>query len=470
MKDSQVRIRIPIHHANEHRRTSPMEESPGFIAASVQLSKLAQQRSGTRGTLPTEARAARRAITVAPAVHPAGTSLPAHGASARDTRGTGLPLVSPPVSALYLRPAARRAPRWGSHRPWLPAAAIACLLVLALAVPALMAWPRQAQPLPAGSRKAAPAAQLPGVPLITAVPDAPAHSVPAAAEPDVRVYVTSTGRTETLPLEDYVVGVVAAEMPSSFESEALKAQAIAARTFITRRLLADDTSGSPAGANVTDTVKHQAYISKAKLAREWGHSGKAAELAKIRQAVRDTKDTIMVYGGKPITASFFSTSNGYTENSEDVWAKAVPYLRSVSSPWDRQLAPRYAETVTLSRQSVFDKLGLSRAVMSASTGGESMPEIRVLSKTEGHRIKKIEVGGTVFTGPEIRNKLGLRSAEFTWRTEGNQIAITTYGYGHGVGMSQWGANGMAKEGHTVTQILLHYYTGVSFAQASRILS
>lgn len=466
MKDSQVRIRIPIHHANEHRRTSPMEESPGFIAASAQLSKLAQQRSGTRGTLPTEARAARGAITVAPAVHPAGTSLPAPGASARDTRGTGLP----PVSALYLRPAARRAPRWGSHRPWLPAAAIACLLVLALAVPALMAWPRQAQPLPAGSRKAAPAAQLSGVPLITAVPAAPTHSVPAAAEPDVRVYVTSTGRTETLPLEDYIVGVVAAEMPSSFESEALKAQAIAARTFITRRLLANDTSGSPAGANVTDTVKHQAYISKAKLAREWGHSGKAAELAKIRQAVRDTKDTIMVYGGKPITASFFSTSNGYTENSEDVWAKAVPYLRSVSSPWDRQLAPRYAETITLSRQSVFDKLGLSRSVMSASTRGESMPEIRVLSKTEGHRIKKIEVGGTVFTGPEIRNKLGLRSAEFTWRTEGNQIAITTYGYGHGVGMSQWGANGMAKEGHTVTQILLHYYTGVSFAQASRILS
>ncbi|MGQ3481774.1 stage II sporulation protein D, partial [Paenibacillus sp. TY11] len=309
------------------------------------------------------------------------------------------------------------------------------------------------------------------VPPIPAVPAAPARSVPAAAEPDVRVYVTSTGRTETLPLEQYIVGVVAAEMPPSFEDEALKAQAIAARTFIARRLLADDTSGAPAGADVTDTVKHQAYISKAKLTREWGHSGKSAELAKIQKAVRDTKDTIMVYEGKPITASFFSTSNGYTENSEDVWAKAVPYLRSVSSPWDKQLAPRYTETVTLSRQSVFDRLGLGRTAIAASTGGGSMmPEIRILSKTEGHRIKKIEVGGSVFTGPEIRNKLGLRSAEFTWKAEGDRIAITTYGYGHGVGMSQWGANGMAKEGHTATQILLHYYTGISFAQASRILS
>ncbi|ASR45573.1 stage II sporulation protein D [Paenibacillus kribbensis] len=485
MKDSQVRIRIPIHHANEHRRTLPAEESPGFIAASPQTSKLAQQRSGTRGTLPAEAGYARRATAVAPALHPAGASPLTSGAGARGTSGTSLPPVA--VPGPYLRPAAGRAPhwgtRWGSHRPWLPAAAVAGLLALALAVPALIAWPRHtAQPLPPGGRKAAPempvaaakpeapVTRLPGVPPIPAVPAAPARSVPAVAEPDVRVYVTSTGRTETLPLEEYIVGVVAAEMPPSFEGEALKAQAIAARTFITRRLLADDTSGAPAGADVTDTVKHQAYISKARLTREWGHSGKAAELAKIRQAVRDTKDTIMVYEGKPITASFFSTSNGYTENSEDVWAKAVPYLRSVSSPWDKQLAPRYTETITLSRQSVFDRLGLSRAAIAASTGGENMPEIRVLSKTEGHRIKKIEVGGTVFTGPEMRNKLGLRSAEFTWRTEGDKIAITTYGYGHGVGMSQWGANGMAKEGHTATQILLHYYTGISFAQASRILS
>lgn len=109
------------------------------------------------------------------------------------------------------------------------------------------------------------------------------------------------------------------------------------------------------------------------------------------------------------------------------------------------VSTRYSETVTLSRQSVFDRLGLSRTAIAASTGGGSMPEIRILSKTEGHRIKKIEVGGSIFTGPEIRNKLGLRSAEFTWKAEGDRIAITTYGYGHGVGMSQWGANGMVKK-------------------------
>lgn len=480
MKDSQVRIRIPIHHPKEHRQASLAEEGSGSIATSLQKNKLMQQQPDTRGVLPTSVKSNRHTTAVPSAVHSVDTAaLSIAGAAAHDTRAAS-PLQVP---LPHLRPSAGRAPSWGSRRPWLPFAAMAGVLVLAMAVPALMAWPRQAaQPVPTSNRTAAPVApsvtakgetpvtRLPGVPPIPAVPAAPARSVPAAAEPDVRVYVTSTGRTETLPLEQYIVGVVAAEMPPSFEDEALKAQAIAARTFIARRLLADDTSGAPAGADVTDTVKHQAYISKAKLTREWSHSGKSTELAKIRQAVRDTKDTIMVYEGKPITASFFSTSNGYTENSEDVWAKAVPYLRSVSSPWDKQLAPRYTDTVTLSRQSVFDRLGLSRTAIAASTGGGGMPEIRILSKTEGHRIKKIEVGGSVFTGPEIRNKLGLRSAEFTWRAEGDRIAITTYGYGHGVGMSQWGANGMAKEGHTATQILLHYYTGISFAQASRILS
>ncbi|MGW8443750.1 stage II sporulation protein D [Paenibacillus sp. S33] len=479
MKDSQVRIRIPIHHPKEHCQASLAEERSGSIATSLQKNKLMQQQPDTRGTLPTGVKLNRRTTAVPSAVNSVDTALPIAGAAAHDTRAA-TPLQ---VTLPHLRPSAGRTPRWGSRRPWLPFAAMAGVLVLAMAVPALMAWPRQtAQPLPPSSRTVAPAApsvtakgempvtRLPGVPPIPAVPAAPARSVPVAAEPDVRVYVTSTGRTETLPLEQYIVGVVAAEMPPSFEGEALKAQAIAARTFIARRLLADDTSGAPAGADVTDTVKHQAYISKAKLTREWGRSGKSAELAKIQQAVRDTKDTIMVYEGKPITASFFSTSNGYTENSEDVWAKPVPYLRSVSSPWDKQLAPRYTDTVTLSRQSVFDRLGLSRTAIAASTGGGGMPEIRILSKTEGHRIKKIEVGGSVFTGPEIRNRLGLRSAEFTWKAEGDRIAITTYGYGHGVGMSQWGANGMAKEGHTATQILLHYYTGISFAQASRILS
>lgn len=310
MKDSQVRIRIPIHHPKEHRQASFAEEDTGSIATLLQKNKLMQQQPDARGTLPTGVKPNRRTTVVPSAVKSVDTALPIAGVAAHDARAAS-PLP-------HLRPSAGRAPRWGSRRPWLPFAAMAGVLVLAMAVPALMAWPRQtAQPVPPSSRTAVPAApsvtakgetpvtRLPGVPPMPAVPAAPTRSVPVAAEPDVRVYVTSTGRTETLPLEQYIVGVVAAEMPPSFEGEALKAQAIAARTFIARRLLADDTSGAPAGADVTDTVKHQAYISKAKLTREWGHSGKSAELAKIQQAVRDTKDTIMVYEGKPITASFF---------------------------------------------------------------------------------------------------------------------------------------------------------------------
>ncbi|MDO7906530.1 stage II sporulation protein D [Paenibacillus sp. JX-17] len=350
--------------------------------------------------------------------------------------------------------------RFGRRLRWQPVAAWAGCALLALAIPALLAWPgQQVLPVP-----------VPVKPQTTkAVPALPAAST--AAEPQVRVYVSAARTVETLPLEQYIVGVVAAEMPAEFEPEALKAQAVAARTFIMRRLAAHDTSGVPDGqaADVTDTVQHQAYLSRDRLERDWLQAGKSAQLDKIRTAVQATANIIMTYQGKPITASFFSTSNGYTENSEDVWKGNVPYLRSVASPWDAKIAPGYKEQVTFHTDEMREKLGLPPASRAASTGSGSEEEMKVLSMTQGHRIKEIEVDGKTFTGPEIRQKLGLRSSNFIWSVQGQEITITTFGYGHGVGMSQWGANGMAQEGYTATQILQHYYTGISFSKATDLL-
>ena len=295
----------------------------------------------------------------------------------------------------------------------------------------------------------------------------------AVEEPQVSVYLTKLDQIETLPLEDYVTGVVAAEMPADFAFESLKAQATAARTYIVQRLLTNDTSGVPVeGADVTDTVSHQAYLSLTTLETEWKSQGKAAQLANVQRAVLESRNIVMTYKGKPITATFFSTSNGYTENSEDYWQVAIPYLRSVSSPWDIEIAPYYKDTVKLSKEKFVDQMGLNKlAAATFKDKQESLDSlIHILSTTEGNRIKELSIGGVTFSGREVREKLGLRSSQFSWVDSGNDIVITTYGNGHGVGMSQWGANGMAQEGYTATQILEHYYTGIEFQQVTKLLA
>ncbi|WP_235440393.1 stage II sporulation protein D [Paenibacillus sp. DMB20] len=266
---------------------------------------------------------------------------------------------------------------------------------------------------------------------------------------------------------------LAAEMPAEFQLEALKAQAIAARTYIVQRLKSGNRSGVPEGkGQVTDTVAHQAYISKDKLEKEWISSGKEAELDKLRRAVKETKGIVMTYKGEPITASFFSTSNGYTENSEDYWKNEIPYLRSVESPWDKQISPKYKTVVDMPRDEFIRRLGLSDAAIpvSLSNGSSANSLMKVISYTQGNRIQEVRVGGKKFTGREIREKLDLRSSQFSWRLKGGNVEIVTYGNGHGVGMSQYGAEGMAREGYKAKEILSHYYTGISFAETSKLLS
>lgn len=282
----------------------------------------------------------------------------------------------------------------------------------------------------------------------------------------VRVFMTKENRIERIPLETYVQGVVAGEMPIEFEIEALKAQAIAARTYIVRRLALKDDNGMPeAGvgskADVTDTIDHQVYLSLNQLAKKWPKEERKTNTRKLGEAIEQTRGQIITYDGEPIQAVFFSTSNGYTENSEEYWQQAIPYLRSVDSPWDEAISPRYKETVELSLKQFYSKLG-------AEMKGNKMPTIRILEKTAGNRIGMITINGTTFSGREVREKLALASSQFTWHMEGDSITITTFGYGHGVGMSQWGANGMAKAGHSAEEIIAHYYSGAKVEQASKL--
>ncbi|WGU93712.1 stage II sporulation protein D [Paenibacillus dendritiformis] len=298
---------------------------------------------------------------------------------------------------------------------------------------------------------------------------------------EVRVYLAKARKIENVPLERYVRGVLAAEMPADFELEALKAQAIAARTYIVRRLRAGDTAGVPEGADVTDTVAHQAYIPLAELAKRPKHT-----IAKLNQAVNETRDQVITYQGEPIMAAFFSTSNGYTENAEDYWKNPVPYLKSVPSPWDQAESPRYAETVELPLNEVLDKLGLTPAAVpglaqaswqggggsgspSSDTGGLAA-DVRILSRTAGKRVEEVQFGTKRFSGRDIREKLNLRSSAFDWERDGDKLRIRTYGYGHGVGMSQYGAQGMAKQGAAAERILTYYYIGVQLDKASKLLT
>jgi len=280
----------------------------------------------------------------------------------------------------------------------------------------------------------------------------------------VRVFLTKQQRIVDLPLEEYVRGVVAAEMPADFELEALKAQAIAARTYLVRRLAAGRFEDMPEGAEgavVTDTVQHQAFATLPALRERWGMFGYAKNLDKLTRAVNETAGLVLTYDGEPIQATFFSASNGFTENSELYWKEQVPYLRSVASPWDESEAPAYRRDVDFAYAELYRRLGLKDT--------RKAPDMKVKKTSESGRILEAVVNGKTFTGRELRERLGLASTDFEWRFEDGNVRFTTYGSGHGVGMSQWGANGMAKEGKTAEQILLHYYTGVRLETLDRIL-
>lgn len=278
---------------------------------------------------------------------------------------------------------------------------------------------------------------------------------------DVSVYRTNTKEIENIPLEEYVVGVVASEMPVTFELEALKAQSLAARTFLVRQMLSESKSNLPDGSDITDNIQfHQVYKNQEELGKEWRDSYDS-NISKIQKAVESTKGKILTYDEKPIDASFFSTSNGYTENSEDYWGNITPYLKSVESPWDIE-SPKFQYKTTMDVSKFEELLGI-KLNNDVNIG-------RVVSKTKGNRIKIFEINNKKFSGKTIREKLKLNSSDFTLKRDGNKVTINTKGNGHGVGMSQYGANGLAQDGKNYKDIVNYYYQDIAISSVEPFIN
>lgn len=263
-----------------------------------------------------------------------------------------------------------------------------------------------------------------------------------------------TGKIYEYNLEEYLVGVVSAEMPASYETEALKAQAVAARSYILSR----SKSGNPdhKGADVcTDSTHCKAYLSESAAKEKWGDGWADKYLKKIKSAVYDTKGEYVAYNGEAAVACFSAVSSGKTENAADVWGSETPYLKSVDSPGDLTYE-NFTDSVTVPKTEFLEKLGIS----SASVGA--------ITHTEGGSVKNISIGGKDFSGTQIRSIFGLNSANFELLINDAEAVFTTKGKGHGVGMSQYGANQMAKDGEKYTEILFHYYSNVTIEKMQEL--
>lgn len=266
---------------------------------------------------------------------------------------------------------------------------------------------------------------------------------------NIYINLNNKGVITSIELEEYIVGVVAAEMPASFNVEALKAQAIAARTYTVKK--------ASTGKTLVNSTSDQVYNTIDEMKAKWGSSFNTY-YNKIKGAVFSTKGLVITYNGKYIDALYFSMTNGKTEQPEYVWAYSYPYLKCVSSSWDKNV--KGFEVVK----------NLEYATVSKALGQTVTKDtvIEILSYTVSGRVDKIKIRDKTYIGVEIRTKLGLRSTDFTIVLNDNNISVTTRGFGHGVGLSQYGANEMAKQGYTYDKILHHYYTGVTISKCEKL--
>ena len=268
------------------------------------------------------------------------------------------------------------------------------------------------------------------------------------------VAVWVDGEIVDMDIEDYIVGVVAAEMPASYEMEALKAQAVAARTY-TLHLSRNGGCSAHPGADVCTNSSHcQAYLTAEEMDNAWG-GNKAAYLAKIQEAVDATRGEEIYYQGEEIQVFYFSSSGGMTEDCANVYAESLPYLVSVESPGEESYS-NYFGKVTVSYGEFVSKLEDYSPGIDLSGSANDIGE---LSRFDSGRVQSIRIGDEVFTGREIRQIFGLNSTNFTIKAT-DEVTFSTVGFGHGVGMSQTGANEMAKNGASYIEILEHYFTGV----------
>lgn len=272
---------------------------------------------------------------------------------------------------------------------------------------------------------------------------------------EIRVLMPNGG-VEKLKLENYLLGVVAAEMPAEFEVEALKAQAVAARTYAARRL--NKRSLPDSGYDVDTTVKTQAWLSDQQMKNNWGWLNYWRYKEKLSKAVKGTRGMVLVFNGDYIEAVYHSSSGRMpTERSEEVWSSPFAYLQNVTS--GEENLQRYVKSFKFTTQELHKKLGIKESARSLTSG-----DFEVIVKTSVGRAKSVRVLGKVYKATQLRSLLGLPSTDLEGIIQPDSLTITTYGNGHAVGMSQWGANDLAKSNLNVDKILSHYYPGTQLME------
>lgn len=275
---------------------------------------------------------------------------------------------------------------------------------------------------------------------------------PATAQSKNEVYTISVRKGEEaapMELEEYLVGAVLSEMPANFEAEALKAQAVAARTFAWRT---SSTGGKHRDGSVcTDPSCCQGYVAPGRYLQRYGTE---EDLKKVRTAVLETDGLVLTYQGELIEATYFSSAAGYTEDAAAVWGQDYPYLVSQKSPEDVR-----EETAAFSSAYLAEALGIE-------LGEDASTWFSAWQLTAGQGVASVKIGDRVFTGTALRKNLGLRSTAFTVTIQNDVIYFHTKGFGHRVGMSQYGADAMAAAGKNFEEILSHYYSGTSLQKIS----
>ena len=285
------------------------------------------------------------------------------------------------------------------------------------------------------------------------------HNLPQRSGIPVTLVSRTEGRVYRLDLEEYLVGVVAAEMPACFELEALKAQAVAARTLAIRRMKRFGGKGCQHFhyADICDDpAEHQAWLGEKSLKKRWPGLSFYGNYRKIKRAVEETSGLVMIYQNQPIDAVFHSTCGGETASAKDVWNNQIPYLARVKCDFDKH-SPRYSNTFTFTWDELERHFKIS---------GSLFKNLRIISLTPQGRISTLGLGDQSIKGNEFRNKLGLTSTCFSWKKSASGLTFTVKGYGHGVGLCQYGADGLGKRGWRYHQILKYYYRGISFARIS----
>ena len=272
-----------------------------------------------------------------------------------------------------------------------------------------------------------------------------------------------TGDVERVKLDEYLCNVVSAEMPATFEQEALKAQAIVARTYTIYKILNKKHDNADI---CDDSTCCQAWISKDDRLAKWEENQRESNWQKICSAVNETSGKIITYENKPIDAFFHSNSGGITEVPVNVWGgTGYPYLQSVETSGENTYT-QYASEVTLSQEELINKL--KEKYSDISIDFTNSEDIKILEYTESTRVKTVKFGNHEISGVEARTLFGLKSTNFEISRDGNNIKFSVKGYGHGVGMSQTGADSMAKNGSRAEEIIKHFYTGVEITEVNKL--